>query len=146
MPIRIKRTNLKNKIYKRNSKKQIKQKKQKKQKKQNKQKKQTNQTNQTNEKKQNYKKKSIPKAVREQVWVTYFGKCFEHKCYISWCKNIVNVYDFHIGHDTPESKGGTLEINNLKPICSRCNTSMSNNYTIKEWNNTYKKKFKCCFF
>ena len=36
-------------------------------------------------------------------------------------------------HDQPESKGGTLDVNNLKPICSRCNHSMSNNYTIEEW-------------
>ena len=40
----------------------------------------------------------------------------------------------HVGHDQPESKGGTLDINNIKPICARCNLSMSDNYTIKEWN------------
>ncbi len=91
-----------------------------------------------------YKKQTIPKAVREQVWVKNFGKCFEHKCYISWCDNLINVYDFHIGHDKPESKGGTLEIDNLKPICSRCNLSMSNNYTIEGWDNTYKNKNTCC--
>ena len=95
-------------------------------------------------KKSKYKKQNIPKAVREQVWVKNFGKCFEHKCYISWCDNIINVYDFHIGHDTPESRGGSLNINNLKPICSRCNLSMSNNYTIKEWDATYKQTNKCC--
>ena len=52
-----------------------------------------------------------------------------------------------MGHDKPESEGGTLNIDNLKPICARCNLSMSNNYTIKQWNNFNKqpKKMFCCF-
>jgi 5-methylcytosine-specific restriction endonuclease McrA len=81
-----------------------------------------------------YKKKNIPKAIREQCWLQTMGKIFEHKCYITWCNNTINVFDFHVGHDKPESKGGNLSIDNLKPICSRCNQSMSNNYTIEEWN------------
>ena len=97
-------------------------------------------------KKNQYKKKTIPKAVREQCWLNTFGKKYENSCYISWCSNKINVFDFHVGHDKPESKGGTLDISNLKPICSRCNSSMSNNYTIKQWNNFHKKKclFSCC--
>ena len=35
-----------------------------------------------------------------------------------------------------------LALNNLKPICARCNLSMSDNYTIKEWNNLNRSKFK----
>ena len=47
----------------------------------------------------------------------------------------------------PESKGGQLDVTNLKPICARCNTSMSDNYTIKEWNKLTKQKksFFPCF-
>ena len=30
------------------------------------------------------------------------------------------------GHIKPESKGGTLSLNNLKPICSTCNKCMGN--------------------
>tara|TARA_Y100001958_G_C21233917_1_gene560024 strand:- start:2077 stop:2358 length:282 start_codon:yes stop_codon:yes gene_type:complete len=92
-------------------------------------------------------KKKIPKAIRQQCWLNNFGKKYENKCYIPWCKNIINVFNFHVGHDIPESKGGTLDINNLKPICSNCNLSMSDNYTIQEWiklSNPNKKKF-CCF-
>ena len=63
-----------------------------------------------------YKKATIPKAVREQTWIKTFGETFKHKCYISWCTNEINVFDFHVGHDKPESKGGTLGIDNLKPI------------------------------
>ena len=91
------------------------------------------------------KKKNIPKAIREQVWIQSFGKIFEHKCYISWCNNEINVFDFHVGHDKPESEGGTLDVSNLKPICARCNLSMSNNYTIKQWNALNGPQKKSCF-
>ena len=90
------------------------------------------------------KKKNIPKAVREQVWLNTFGKKFNHVCFVKWCSNIVTVFDFHVGHDKPESKGGTLDLNNLKAICSRCNLSMSNNYTISEWTKMVKKKKRSC--
>ena len=49
-----------------------------------------------------------------------------------------------MGHDKPESQGGTLDINNLKPICARCNLSMSDNFTIKQWNNLTGKTNTCC--
>jgi 5-methylcytosine-specific restriction endonuclease McrA len=89
-----------------------------------------------------YKKKTIPKALREQVWIQYVGAAFDSECTISWCKNKINVFDFHVGHNTPESKGGTLSIDNLRPICSRCNHSMGANYSIDEWENTFKGKEK----
>tara|TARA_Y100000992_G_C21047566_1_gene387939 strand:+ start:162 stop:500 length:339 start_codon:yes stop_codon:yes gene_type:complete len=95
-----------------------------------------------------HKKATIPKAIREQVWLQSFGKLYEHKCKIRWCKNIISVFDYHVGHDQPESKGGTLDIDNLKPICARCNTSMSDNYTIKEWDKLTPEKKRnfvgCC--
>lgn len=87
-----------------------------------------------------YKKKNIPKGVREQVWIQYIGKKFQSKCYISWCKNKMDVFNFHVGHNIPEKNGGDLSINNLRPICARCNLSMSCNYTIDEWNNMGQSK------
>lgn len=91
-------------------------------------------------------KKKIPKALREQVWLKYFGRSFEHKCYISWCKNIINVFDYHCGHSIPESKSGSTTLDNLYPICSRCNLSMNDKYTIDEWNklNNENPKGGCC--
>lgn len=87
-------------------------------------------------------KVKIPRALREQVWLVNIGKQFEKKCLIEWCSNIINVFDFHVGHDIPESKGGKTNIENLKPICARCNTSMSNNYSIEEWNKMGTKETK----
>lgn len=80
-------------------------------------------------------KETIPKRIRELVWTTNNGETFKYKCYVSWCDNTINVFNFQVGHDIPESKGGTLDIDNLKPICSSCNLSMSNKYTITEWSN-----------
>ena len=62
--------------------------------------------------------------------------------------NLINPFDYHVGHDKPESKGGTSDISNIKPICARCNLSMSDNYTIQEWiklSDKDKKKNKKCF-
>ena len=79
-------------------------------------------------------KTKIPKALREQVWITYCGtKQFKQKCWIPWCKNEMNPFDFHVGHNIPESKGGKTTIENLRPICARCNLSMSDEYSISEW-------------
>ena len=81
----------------------------------------------------NNHKESIPKRVRELVWTTHNCEVFTHKCFVSWCDNNINVFNFQVGHDIPESKGGTLDIDNLKPICGNCNLSMGNKYTITEW-------------
>tara|TARA_Y100000389_G_C17439544_1_gene507708 strand:+ start:1102 stop:1443 length:342 start_codon:yes stop_codon:yes gene_type:complete len=103
-----------------------------------------------NTEKGKYKKANIPKAVREQCWLATNGKVYEKKCYVDWCENIIDVFNYHVGHDKPESQGGTLDIDNIKPICARCNLSMSDNYTIEEWQDKYKKeskkkKFLNCF-
>jgi hypothetical protein len=92
------------------------------------------------------KRKPIPKAVREQIWLRDFGKIFEAKCKTPWCHNMINVWDFHAGHNIPDSKGGKMSIDNLVPICSRCNLSMSDNYTFDEWaaSGESKKKWWCC--
>ena len=79
------------------------------------------------------KKANIPRALREQVWIQNIGSHFQHKCLIEWCQNVMNVFDFHVGHNIPESQGGETNINNLKPICARCNLSMGSQYTIAEW-------------
>jgi 5-methylcytosine-specific restriction endonuclease McrA len=78
-------------------------------------------------------KKKIPKAIREQLWIQKIGRKFESKCKTTWCRNKINVFDFQAGHDVPECKGGSAELTNLVPICSRCNLSMGSQHTFKEW-------------
>jgi hypothetical protein len=76
----------------------------------------------------------MPKRIREVVWNTYNGENYTSKCYVTWCNNKINVFNYQVGHDLPDSKGGTFHIHNLRPICSNCNLSMGNKYTIQEWN------------
>ena len=100
-----------------------------------------------------YQKAHIPKALREQVWIQYYGPIFHNKCPTRWCQNRVNVFDFQVGHNVPESKGGSTTIDNLVPICGRCNLSMSNTYTFDEWSQTFGSRKRtwiqffcqCCF-
>ena len=79
-------------------------------------------------------KAKIPKALKEQIWIKWIGKQFESKCTVRWCNNQITVFDWEAGHNIPESKGGHTNIGNLQPICSRCNKSMGNRYSISEWN------------
>jgi hypothetical protein len=82
-------------------------------------------------------KAKIPRALREQVWLVHVGPRFQTKCKVSWCMNSMNAFDFQCGHNIPESKGGTTDVKNLIPICSRCNLSMGNQFTIDEWNKRF---------
>lgn len=97
------------------------------------------------------RKRAIPKAVREQLWLRDMGKEFEGKCKTTWCKNTITIFDFQCGHNVPESKGGPTVLGNLVAICSRCNLSMGNQYTFDEWCKTYGtqktffQRLACCF-
>lgn len=86
-----------------------------------------------NDDKKKRKKKPIPAAIREACWQKRCGRVFEHKCLTPWCPNIITVFDFQAGHDIPESKGGPTTVENLYPICSRCNQSMGDRFTFQEW-------------
>ena len=77
------------------------------------------------------------KKIREQVWIHHNGKKFETKCYVTWCTNKVDVFNFQVGHDTPKALGGSNELLNLKPICQNCNQSMGSRYSIAEWNQLF---------
>jgi 5-methylcytosine-specific restriction endonuclease McrA len=70
------------------------------------------------------KKQKIPAKVRMDVWSTYIGaQIAQHRCIC--CKKVtIKQTEFEVGHVISERNGGTLEINNLRPICSVCNKSM----------------------
>ena len=87
--------------------------------------------------KQPYKKKKIPVALRNQVWISRMGENFSAKCPTSWCKNRITPFTFEAGHNIPESKGGLTVLENLIPICSSCNKSMGNTHTFDTWSLQY---------
>jgi len=78
-------------------------------------------------------RKQIPKRLREKVWQYYLGNQFEVPCTVPWCGNIITPFQFHVGHNIPKSFDGRMNLENLRPICSSCNMSMSNNFTIDQW-------------
>ena len=84
-------------------------------------------------KKKNRRKQRIPIALRQACWVRQFGETYQHKCFVDWCHRNISCFDFEVGHNVPESKGGTLDLDNLRPICRQCNIGMGNKYTIDEW-------------
>lgn len=94
-------------------------------------------------------KLKLPKALREQVWLVHVGKHFEVKCMVNWCENKITPFNFECGHNIPESKGGTADIDNLRPICGNCNRSMGSSYTIDEFSEMSKRAsslFECFRF
>jgi hypothetical protein len=93
------------------------------------------------------RRKAVPKAMREQIWLRDFGKAFEAKCSTPWCKNQINVWNFQAGHNIPDSKGGPTHPENLVPLCARCNLSMGDSYTFDDWSaspSTPAVSTKCC--
>jgi len=87
--------------------------------------------------KQSYRKKKIPNALRNQVWISYMGERFRVKCPTTWCTNTITAFAFEAGHNIPESKGGPTVLENLIPICSQCNKSMGNTHTFDMWCSMY---------
>ena len=72
-----------------------------------------------------YRKKSIPKTLKNDVWDYYIGRKYGiGNCYC--CGNDLDSKNFHCGHVHAESKGGKTNLRNLRPICSVCNLSMGN--------------------
>lgn len=82
-------------------------------------------------------RQKVPASLRQAVWLKYNNDKFYAKCAIKWCNNTINPFLYEIGHDIPHSKGGKTSVDNLYPICSSCNRSMSDKYTIKEFSELY---------
>ena len=78
------------------------------------------------------KKTRIHCALREQVWLNYTGQKFSAKCATRWCQNSIDVFNFQCGHKKAEAKGGATSVENLIPLCSRCNLSMGTMH-FDEW-------------
>ena len=78
------------------------------------------------------RKKKIAAALREQVWIRSLGETFSSKCTVGWCNNPITVFTFQCGHVLAESKNGPTTLENLRPICSRCNQSMGTMH-MNDW-------------
>lgn len=73
------------------------------------------------------KKRAINKRIRLLVWNKYIGeelgigKCF--------CCRVTKIdkMEFHCGHIQSRKDGGKDTVDNLRPICPSCNSSMGTN-------------------
>ena len=69
------------------------------------------------------KRRAIPKTVKTNLWDKYIGTTKrEGECYV--CHKLIKIEDFHCGHVISVNMGGSDSIDNLRPICSKCNLSM----------------------
>lgn len=86
-------------------------------------------------------RKTIPKAIKRELWEKYFGDTYG-KCQV--CGKKISPFDFDVGHKQPHSKGGSDEIGNLVPLCGLCNSSMGTmeyNKYMKQYHNNASYKF-----
>lgn len=84
------------------------------------------------------RKVQIPKAVRMAVWRRYIGESFGHGA-CECCGAVITQSNFHCGHVVAAAHGGAPVIDNLRPLCSLCNTSMSSR-NLDEFKRTYFAK------
>jgi hypothetical protein len=91
------------------------------------------------------KKKHVPISLKTQVWDKYIGKDKgTAPCYS--CEHIeIRQSAFNCGHNIPESKGGQLTVDNLRPICATCNSSMGQ-MNLEEFKAMYHPRKSSFFF
>jgi len=77
-----------------------------------------------------YKKKSIPANLRIKVWENYHGIVPEAECWVG-CGDKITFSTFHCGHVMAEKNGGPTILENLIPICQKCNSSMGTDHMFE---------------
>ena len=78
----------------------------------------------TNEPKNKSNKNKIPKKIKNDSWDKYIGK--QHGTALCICCNQTQIdsKSFIGGHIISEKNGGLINVDNIIPICSECNSSM----------------------
>jgi len=71
------------------------------------------------------KKKSIPKVVKDLSWAKWVGDDVAKTKCLCCGINEIKMNSFHCGHVVAEANGGSTSVENLRPICAACNTSMA---------------------
>jgi hypothetical protein len=85
------------------------------------------------------KRETIPKTVRNAVWINYYVDKRIGKCLCS-LREQISIGKFNCGHIVSHNQGGKTTLDNLIPICTLCNTSMGTynlNDFIKKYNLHY---------
>ncbi len=80
--------------------------------------------NTTNEKTKLTKKKSIPLILKRNVWNKHIGEAIGKTLCLCCKLTEITQLNFSCGHIISEFNDGKLKLDNLKPICVSCNSSM----------------------
>jgi len=73
---------------------------------------------------------NVPKIHKSLVWNEYIGLDVGRTKCLCCNMNDINMLNFHMGHVIAKSKGGSMKVENMRPICSQCNLSMRNENMI----------------
>jgi hypothetical protein len=71
-----------------------------------------------------YRKRKIPACVKNCVWDKFIGICAGTGTCFCCSTEPITRGNFHCGHVLSEATGGTATVDNLRPICPNCNSSM----------------------
>lgn len=86
-------------------------------------------------------RKSIPTKIKNLVWTEDFGSKTNGKCPIYGCDKVLSldiINSWQCGHLISVKNGGKTISENLRPICTTCNQSMSD----KNWDDWVYERMK----
>ncbi len=66
---------------------------------------------------------TIPISTKNKVWREWCGNSLDSQCFC--CLGNISYEKWHCGHILSHAHGGTMEPDNLRPICKECNLKMS---------------------
>jgi hypothetical protein len=86
-----------------------------------------------------YKKRKIGAGLKEALWHKVCGdECVKIKCPVCQIRDL-REKDFVAGHIDAERDGGETSIDNLIPICNKCNSCMATRNMMDYCRETYKR-------
>lgn len=66
--------------------------------------------------------KIIPGEIRSKVWRKWCGNVIDGKCFC--CDKSISFEKWHCGHILARARGGSIDPENLRPTCLKCNLGM----------------------
>ena len=78
----------------------------------------------------NSKNQSIPALTRSQVWRKWCGNLMDGNCFC--CDETIKYEKWHCGHVIAREHGGSVDSDNLRPTCTKCNLGMGTLH-MYEW-------------
>ena len=96
----------------------------------------SSETDQPPKETQIFKRESLPKCVRNALWINFFKDARVGMCQCC-LREQITIGNFHAGHKIAHANGGSTTLDNLTCLCMLCNTSMGTydlNEFIKKYN------------